>query len=485
MCQVFWGRVRLVGMALACLLPALMVVPAAAASEAPRVVVSIKPLHSLLAGLMQGVAEPLLLIDGDTPPWDYSPDAEQLRAIDDADAVIWSGPELEPGLAAALASSGTRGRVFEVLASADIKVLPARHDEQQRDPFYWLDSRNMLILLDGFGQLLSDIDPDHAPAYERNWRRMTEALSSIDRVMEFGYRDVSGAPVFFYHDTHQYFEQAYAMHVAGSVVRVDGGESADTAQLLETHRSILATGAACLFTEKGLDEPHLGLLLEGGDVTVVELDSLGVGLEPGPDLYIDLMRNNFAAISQCVRSLKPDNADAAGFEAPDVSRSPDRLRPRYLMRDQYGRAVSEDDFRGQLQLIYFGYTFCPDICPTSLTVMSQALRMLGDEAEQVQPIFITVDPQRDTPEVLAGYVTYFHPRMLGLSTGPEATRRIAELFRARYEMVPSQSADPERYSMDHTASLFLLGRNGEFITKFAHGLPAAAVADRLRAYLNE
>jgi protein SCO1/2 len=117
--------------------------------------------------------------------------------------------------------------------------------------------------------------------------------------------------------------------------------------------------------------------------------------------------------------------------------------------------------------------------------MSKALRLLGDEADEIQPIFITVDPQRDTPEVLAGYVTYFHPRMLGLSTNPKATRRIAELFRARYEMVPSTGGDPERYSMDHSASLFLLGRNGEFITKFAHGLPATEVADRLRAYLNE
>ncbi|MGB5562424.1 MAG: SCO family protein [Sedimenticolaceae bacterium] len=484
-CQAIRVCVRYRVVAVGWLLFSLILSGGASASEVPSVVVSFKPLHSLLAGLMQGVAEPLLLIDGSTKPWTYSPDAEELRAIDDADVVIWSGPELEPGLAAAVASPGTRGRVFEVLASEHLKVLPARHDELQRDPFYWLDSRNMLILLDLFGQLLTDIDPDHAPAYERNWRRMTEALSSIDRVMEFGYRDVSGAPVFFYHDTHQYFEQAYAMHVAGSVVRVNGGESTDTAQLLGTHRSILAIGAACLFTEKGLEEPHLDLLLEGGEVTVVELDSLGVGLEPGPDLYIDLVRNNFAAISQCVRSLKPETSDADGFDAPDVSRSPDRLRPRYLMRDQYGRTVSEDDFPDQFQLIYFGYTFCPDICPTSLAVMSQALRLLGDEAEQVQPIFITVDPQRDTTEVLAGYVSYFHPRMLGLSTNPEATRRIAELFRARYEMVPSASGDPEHYSMDHTASLFLLGRNGEFITKFAHGLPAIEVADRLRAYLRD
>ncbi|HOP16376.1 MAG TPA: SCO family protein [Gammaproteobacteria bacterium] len=463
----------------------LMLSGAVCASEIPRVVVSIKPLHSLLAGLMRGIADPVLLIDGSTVPWEFHPDSAQAEAIEKADILIWSGPELEPGLAAALAQARPHGREFEVLASELLKVLPARQDETKRDPFFWLDSRNMLILLDGFAELMIDIDPDRASAYERNWQRMAEALSVIDRVMEFGYRDVSGAPVFFYHDTHQYFEQAYAMHVAGSVVDVNGAESTDTARLLATHGRVLAVGASCVFTEKGLQEPYLDLLIDGTGAEVVELDSLGAGLPAGADLYVDLMRNNFSAISDCVRKLKPPTASSDTFEAPDVSRSPDRLRPRYAMMDQYGRSVTQADFQGKLQLIYFGYTSCPDICPTSLAVMARALKMLGAEADEIQPIFITVDPQRDTPQLLGEYVTYFHPRMLGLSANPEITRRTAELFRARYELVPAESGDAARYTMDHTASLYLLGRNAEFITKFAHGLPAAEVVDRLRAYLRD
>ena len=465
------------------LLLGLMLNGGAGASDAPRVVVSIKPLHSLLAGLMHGIGEVQLLIDDGAAPWDFEPDAAQLQAIDRAALVVWSGPELEPGLAGPLASPGLHGQVYEVLGSEVLKVLPVRDDPGRRDPFYWLDSRNMLILLDVFVQQLIAIDPDRTPAYERNWKHAAEALSRIDRVMEFAYRDVSAAPVFFYHDTHQYFEQAYAMHVAGAVVQVSGGESSDAEQLLAARGAILAAGASCLFTEKALEEPHLDLLLDAGSTTPVELDSFGAGLDPGVGLYVDLMRNNFAAISECVRRLRPAGADQGIFAAPDMSRSPDRIRPRYLMMDQCGRSVSHEDFRGRLQLIYFGYTFCPDVCPTSLAVMSQALRMLGDDADQIQPIFITVDPQRDTPELLADYVAYFDPRMLGLSASPEVTRRTAELFRARYEMVPAEDADPGRYSMDHTASLFLLGRNGEFVTKFAHGLPAGEVAQRLRGYL--
>ncbi|MCB1801475.1 MAG: SCO family protein [Gammaproteobacteria bacterium] len=458
-------------------------IPAATQQKVPDVVVSIKPLHALLAGLMRGVAEPRLLIGSDSVPWRYAPDDAAQQALRTADLVVWSGAELEPGLADAIAASDRAERAVEVLASAQMKVLPSRVDDSRRDPFYWLDTRNMMILLDELKRHLADIDPEHAALYERNRRRLAEALATLDRSLEFGYRDVSGVPVFFYHDTHRYFAQAYAMHLAGAAVEVSGGEIDDAARLLELRGALAAAGMACLFTEKGIDEPHLDLLTSAGEVNVVELDSLGSGLDAGEDLYVDLMRSNFATISHCVKRLK-STADRPGQDQQTAQESA-RFAPRFAMQDQYGRLVSHEDFPGRLQLIYFGYTFCPDVCPTSLAVMARALTLLGDQAEQVQPIFITVDPQRDTPELLGEYVKYFHPRMLGLSASPQVTRRTAELFRARYERVESNSGDPARYSMDHSASLFLLGRHGEFLTKFAHGLPAADVAARLSDYLQE
>ena len=273
------------------------------------------------------------------------------------------------------------------------------------------------------------------------------------------------------------------MHLAGVAAAV-GSASVDVPRLLETRSAIQAAGETCLFTERGMDEPHLDLLLPDTGAVVVELDSLGVAMPAGPDLYVDLVRANFNAISRCVRGLKATQPGSpTGSSTPDISASPDRLMPRYLMMDQFGRSVSNDDFPGRLQLINFGYTYCPDICPTSLAVMAQALSILGEDAERIQPIFITVDPQRDTPALLAEYVAYFHPRMLGLSASQAATKRIAELFRVRYERVEAESGDPERYTMDHTASLFVLGKEGEFLTKFAHGLPAREVAQRLRDYL--
>jgi protein SCO1/2 len=168
-----------------------------------------------------------------------------------------------------------------------------------------------------------------------------------------------------------------------------------------------------------------------------------------------------------------------------VRRFPERITPRYLMMDQFGRSVSNRDFDGRVQLINFGYTYCPDVCPTSLAVMSQTMKLLDEDADQVQPIFITVDPERDRPEILKEYLAYFDERLIGLSASPEVTKRTAELFKARYHRVPAEGADPRRYTMDHTASLYLLGRKGEYLTKFAHGLPAQEVAERIRDYLRE
>ena len=459
-------------------------VPAWAIESPPRVVVSVKPVHSLVAGLMQGLHEPTLLIDGNANPWAFSPDHADADAINNADVLIWVGKELEPGLAALVAKRGPQRVTLELLADDQLKVLPVRGNDSLRDPLFWLDSRNMLILLDALAGLLGEIDPDNTALYERNRMTMMQSIAEIDREMEFAYRDVSGVPVFAYHDTQQYFEQAYAMNVAAMaatpVTTVD-----ETARLLTLRSKLAARGDACLLTEAGLDASHLELLMNDTGAVLVELDSLGTGLEPGPGMYLALMRQNFERIAACVERFKvPTPAkQKLAVEGSDVNLFPEEVTPRYLLIDQFGRTVTNADFRGQLQLIFFGYTYCPDICPTSLASMSVAMKQLGSDAEQIQPIFITVDPRRDTREVLGGYVQYFHPRMLGLSSSPEVTKRTAELFKARYEKVPSDDGDPNRYLVDHTASVYVLGRNGEFITKFAHGMPPSEMVARLREYL--
>ncbi len=472
---------------LALLLMLSAVFSSVAAKEPLRVVTSIKPIHSLVAGIMQGVAEPLLLMDGSVPPWEHRPDAVQMEALDSADLVIWTGVELEPLLGEAIAQLPDNDHIIEILASEEMKVLPSRGAEEQRDAWFWLDTRNMLILLDEITRELMRLDPENSHSYERNRGRMLEPLIIIDRKMEFGYKDVGGIPVFFYHDTHHYFEQAYAMKVAGTVASPPAAPAAVATGVLALKNWIAGAPFHCLFTELSLNEPHLDLLLADSGVTPVELDSIGSKLPSGPDFYINLMRENFGAISACVSAFQVGDKSSSRAErdAIEERRFSEKLRPGYVLMNQYGQTVTHEDFPGQFQLINFGYTFCPDICPTTLSSVGYVMELLGEDAQQVQPIFISVDPQRDTPEVLKRYTAYFYPRLLGLSGSPEMTKRVAEKFRARYEKVPAKDGDPQRYSMDHTASLYLLGRNGGFITKFAFGMSPEEIAERLRDYIKQ
>jgi protein SCO1/2 len=158
---------------------------------------------------------------------------------------------------------------------------------------------------------------------------------------------------------------------------------------------------------------------------------------------------------------------------------------RYLLMDANGRAVTNADFPGKFQLVAFGYTYCPDICPTTLVEAAAIMKQLGDRAERVQPLFITVDPERDTPQVLAAYTAYFHPRIIGLTGSPALVARAAQNFNARYEKVTEPGAPPDRYHVDHSAGMYLLGPDGSYIRKVGYSTPAAEIAERIERLLDE
>jgi protein SCO1/2 len=164
---------------------------------------------------------------------------------------------------------------------------------------------------------------------------------------------------------------------------------------------------------------------------------------------------------------------------PVADASAAAFNPRYLLRDMNGRAVMDSDFHGRFQLLSFGYTYCPDICPTTLVDMAEVLKQLGGEAQRLQAIFVSVDPERDTPEVLKKYTAFFDPRILGASGSPELVRRAADNFKVRYEKVPGSPGTP--YAVDHSAGMVLLGPDGGFIARFAYAAPATEIAQRIRA----
>jgi len=156
---------------------------------------------------------------------------------------------------------------------------------------------------------------------------------------------------------------------------------------------------------------------------------------------------------------------------------------RYLLKDVAGRAVSDQDFRGRFQLLTFGYTSCPDVCPTTLLEMAAVLKNLGADAKRVQPLFITVDPERDSPAVLKTYVNNFDSRIVALSGSPELIRKVADNYKVRYEKVRDPGAAPEHYVVDHTAGMYLLGPDGRFLAKFAYAMPVAELTRRISEYL--
>ena len=153
----------------------------------------------------------------------------------------------------------------------------------------------------------------------------------------------------------------------------------------------------------------------------------------------------------------------------------------FALTDHLGRHVSSSDFDSDLLLIAFGYTYCPDVCPTTLLGVSSALDLLGEQAVRVQPLFVTVDPERDTPEVLATYVAAFHPRLVGLTGRAEQIERIAGDYRVYYAKVGLEDDD---YFMDHSAFIYLSSVDGRPLAYFPHDLAPEELAAEIRKFLD-
>ena len=148
--------------------------------------------------------------------------------------------------------------------------------------------------------------------------------------------------------------------------------------------------------------------------------------------------------------------------------------------DQDGKAVSDEDMKGRPFLVFFGFTHCPDVCPTALFDMSQVLHALGPDAGRIGALFITVDPERDTPAVLKDYLSNFDPHLRGLTGDPAAVNAALKAFRVYAKKVPLESGE---YTMDHTAVVYLMDKNGRFVAPFNMKRTAEAEVADLRGYL--
>lgn len=153
----------------------------------------------------------------------------------------------------------------------------------------------------------------------------------------------------------------------------------------------------------------------------------------------------------------------------------------FQLTDHTGRRVTEKDFLGRPTLVFFGFTFCPDVCPSGLQVIGAALDKLGPKGQAVTPLFITVDPERDTPAQLAAYVKSFHPRLVGLTGTADEIRAVAKAYRVHY--AKAEDAKSSAYTMDHSALVFLMDQKGQYATHFRPGTSVDAMAAEIAKLL--
>ena len=160
----------------------------------------------------------------------------------------------------------------------------------------------------------------------------------------------------------------------------------------------------------------------------------------------------------------------------------------FTLVDHTGRTVTDADFRGRYLLIFFGYTYCPDVCPTSLQTIREAMDLLDDDGKSVQPVFVSVDPGRDAPEVLKLYVEMFGRRIMGLTGTEQQIASAAKAYGVYYARVSEdggKNGKGDSYLMNHSAITYLMGPGGEFLTHFSHGTKAGEMAERIRAFVKK
>ncbi len=180
------------------------------------------------------------------------------------------------------------------------------------------------------------------------------------------------------------------------------------------------------------------------------------------------------------------------YQVPLMPGSPDQIVKStgkvaiggpFTLVDHFNKTVSETDFHGRKMLVFFGYTYCPDVCPTTLTDISEALEILGSDANDISPIFITIDPERDKPENLKEYVKHFHPKIIGMSGSLEQVKSVASAYRIFYQKSYEKGAKSDDYLMNHSSIAYLMDKDGRYLVHFSYGISAKDMAAKIKEFL--
>ena len=282
---------------------------------APQVVVSIKPIHSLVANIMAGVAPPTLLVKQGGSPHGYAMRPSEARALHQADLVIWVGPELESFLEKPLATS-TR-KQLQLAAAMPELLLPIRtggqwqkqednhhHDDDDShvrafDPHLWLGLTQAKQIGTATVAALSEIDPDHRALYQVNGVALQQRLTQLQVELEQKLAPDAATPYIVFHDAYQYFEKNFELNSVGSVA-IDPERSPGIRRILEIRSRIKDLKARCVFSEPQFEPRLVATVIEGTGATTAALDPIGANLAAGPEAYFTLMRNMGEVLSRCL-----------------------------------------------------------------------------------------------------------------------------------------------------------------------------------------
>ena len=194
--------------------------------------------------------------------------------------------------------------------------------------------------------------------------------------------------------------------------------------------------------------------------------------------HLLLLAGASAVLAACDRAGAP-GAGSAKFHSIDITGA--EYARDFKLTDQHGQQRTLADFKGKLVAVFFGFTQCPDVCPTALAELAQVKQALGPDGDKLQGVFITVDPERDTPELLKAYMANFDPGFVALRGTPEQTAAVAKEFKVFYAKVPGKT--PGSYTMDHTAGVYVFDTQGRIRLFTRHGAGAQALVDDMKQLL--
>ncbi|WP_319532549.1 zinc ABC transporter substrate-binding protein ZnuA [uncultured Cohaesibacter sp.] len=315
-----------------------------AAIAAPKVVASIAPIHSITAAIMDGIAEPDLLVELTGSPHSTQLRPSQVSELQEADLIVWIGPNLEAFLDKPIDTLPKSAHVLTLTDAAGLKFLPVReggnwerhehdhegedhdahedhdhdddhqhgehehehgddhegHGDHHDDPHVWLDPINAIEMAHAITAELTELDPDNGSAYASNEKAFVEKLNSVIDEATTSLEGLSDKPYFVFHDAYQYFEHRFGTNATGSVT-LHPGVNPGAARVREIHQKLSDANAVCLFSEPQFSPKILSVLAEGTAAGISQLDPIGANLEPGPDLYPNLIRYNANQLSKCLR----------------------------------------------------------------------------------------------------------------------------------------------------------------------------------------